>query len=185
MIVDGFDEGGQGRLPSDNGRQTGGRRGGAASTNPFQHGRSSAGGGSCSRLQIQLQPPGRASAPDSAPASIPAFPLQPLLSSLPSKNMSGALPTGSLIFTIENQHFPLKSPLAYTRILRGTPLQNGFQPSPALYGSVCFFEGGVLHGFSAHIFCFFMPGVRFWRPRLDFSSIRRCLKGFVLGPKLY
>ena len=37
-------------------------------------------------------------------------------------------------------------------------LQNGFWPYLALYGSVCNSKGWVLHGFSACIFCFFMPG---------------------------
>ena len=59
-------------------------------------------------------------------------------------------------------------------MLAGT-LQNEFWPYLALYGSVWNSETGVLHGFSARIFCFFMPGgrifepgIRFWIPRSTF-----------------
>ena len=51
-----------------------------------------------------------------------------------------------------------------------------------VYGSVCFFEGGVLHGFSVRILCFFMPGDRSWRPGSDFGAPRSTFwPGDVLG----
>ena len=49
-------------------------------------------------------------------------------------------------------------------------LPNGFRPSLALYGSVLFFEDGVLHGFPARIFCFFMPWVGLGWPGSDLGT---------------
>ena len=69
--------------------------------------------------------------------------------------------------------------LRYTKICTGT-FQIVFGPSLALYGSVWNSEAGVLHGFSARIFCLFMPRGKFWSPGLDFGS-----PGRHFGPDLF
>ena len=54
--------------------------------------------------------------------------------------------------------------------------QNGFRPWLALYGSIWFFEGGVLHGFSARIFYAFGPRGQIWDPGA------KKVPGLGLGP---
>ena len=51
-----------------------------------------------------------------------------------------------------------------------------------------FFEGGVLHGFSARIFCFFMPRGGFCGRGSDFPALGLTFRpgdnfGYVWGPK--
>ena len=69
-------------------------------------------------------------------------------------------------------------------MLMGT-LQNVFCPSLSLYGSVWNSDAGVLHGFAARIFCFFMPRGGFLDPGLDFGSPGRHVgPGTFFGSKM-